>query len=337
MNVFLRIRSLGSSRSLRALPIALMFLLPAFLPAQNVPVTTSGSLSVAGIPPVYNGQYVLQTTDFGFLWLDTVALQGGLVQVESKCGIGLPNSNTGTYVIGDCNGIGDVATLGNLVVARQFNGQCGAATVMCGGDRVDGTGLFAFRLGTWEYLGRTDTDIANSTQRADPLGRTWKVQTVNLRNFTWNVVSTGVGTPTPTPTANLTPTPTPTPGIGGSLWTVAPCRVLDTRNPNGPLGGPALSAGAVRTFVIAGRCGVPSSARAVSVNVTVTQPTAGGSLLAYPAGLAEPLATTINYRAGQTRANNAVVGLNTSGAAAVRCRQGLGTVHMIIDVNGYFQ
>jgi PKD repeat protein len=202
MNVFPQIRLLRGSRPLRALPIALMFLLPAFLPAQNVPVTTSGIVSVAGTLPVYNGQYVLQTTDFGFLWLDTVALRGGLVEVEAKCGIGLPPSDTGIYVIGDCNGIGDVASLGNVVVARQFSGQCGAATDGCFGSRVDGTGLFAFRLGTWEYLGKTTTDISGSTQAADPSGRTWKVQTVNLRSFIW-VPS---GNPNLPPTASATAT-----------------------------------------------------------------------------------------------------------------------------------
>jgi hypothetical protein len=125
--------------------------------------------------------------------------------------------------------------------------------------------------------------------------------------------------------------------VGNSFFTVTPCRVLDTRNSSGPLGGPALSAGAVRTFVIAGQCGIPSSAQSVAVNITVTQPSSAGFLTVYPAGSAVPLASTINYRAGQTRPNNAVVSLGHSGNIAVACGQPSGTVQLILDVSGYFQ
>jgi hypothetical protein len=116
-----------------------------------------------------------------------------------------------------------------------------------------------------------------------------------------------------------------------------PCRVLDTRNPIGPLGGPALSAGTVRTFVIGGQCGVPSSAQSVAVNLTVTESTSGGYLTVYPAGSPIPLASTINFGAGQTRTNNAVVTLGLSGDIAVACGQPSGTVHFILDAAGYFQ
>jgi hypothetical protein len=75
----------------------------------------------------------------------------------------------------------------------------------------------------------------------------------------------------------------------------------------------------------------------VSVNVTITQPTAGGDLRLYPAGSALPPTSTINYRKGQTRANNAVVSLGAAGDLAVQCDQATGIVHFILDVNGYFQ
>jgi hypothetical protein len=73
------------------------------------------------------------------------------------------------------------------------------------------------------------------------------------------------------------------------------------------------------------------------VNLTVTQPTAGGNLRLYPAGQAAPPTSTLNYAAGQTRANNAVVGLGSSGALAVRCSQVEGTTHAVLDVTGYFE
>jgi hypothetical protein len=126
--------------------------------------------------------------------------------------------------------------------------------------------------------------------------------------------------------------PTP-PGF----FTVVPCRVLDTRKPDDPYGGPALVAGSDRTFTIAGQCNIPSTAVAVSVNLTVTQPSAGGNLRLYPAGIPLPLVSTINYAPGQTRANNAIVPLSAEGEMAVRCGQASGTVHFILDVNGYFQ
>jgi hypothetical protein len=121
------------------------------------------------------------------------------------------------------------------------------------------------------------------------------------------------------------------------LFTMTPCRVVDTRNPAGPLGGPALAGGSDRAFVLAGHCGIPLSAAAVSVNVTITQPTAPGDLRTYPGGSPRPLVSTINYSPGQTRANNAVVTLGTAGDLVVRCDQGSGTVQLIIDATGYFQ
>jgi subtilisin family serine protease len=122
-----------------------------------------------------------------------------------------------------------------------------------------------------------------------------------------------------------------------SLYTVTPCRLLDTRGPTGTWGGPALSAGSDRTFPVAGRCGIPSSAKAVSVNVTVTGPTSPGFLTLYAGATPLPLVSTINYSPGQTRANNAVVKLGAAGDLTARCGQGGGTANMVLDVNGYFQ
>lgn len=126
-------------------------------------------------------------------------------------------------------------------------------------------------------------------------------------------------------------------GGGASLHTVSPCRVLDTRGPPGALGGPPLSANTDRTFVLRGQCGVPLSARAVAVNLTVTGATAAGDLRAYPGGTLLPAISSINYSAGQTRANNAVLLLGAGGDIAVRCVQASGSVHFVLDVAGYFE
>jgi hypothetical protein len=134
----------------------------------------------------------------------------------------------------------------------------------------------------------------------------------------------------------LTTIPDPDP-TATSYYTLTPCRVVDTRNPNGPYGGPALTANGDRTFVLGGRCGIPMSAKAAAVNVAVTGATALGGLRLYPAGATLPLATAINYRAWQARANSAVAPLSSSGGIAVHCDQASGTAQVIIDVLGYYQ
>jgi hypothetical protein len=113
--------------------------------------------------------------------------------------------------------------------------------------------------------------------------------------------------------------------------------LVDTRNPDGPLGGPALVARADRTFALAGTCEIPITATALSVNIAVTGATAPGNLRLHPGGTPVPFVSSINYAPGQTRANNAVAPLSASGELAVFCGQASGSVHFILDVNGYFQ
>jgi glucose/arabinose dehydrogenase/PKD repeat protein len=120
--------------------------------------------------------------------------------------------------------------------------------------------------------------------------------------------------------------------------TLNPCRVIDTRGTAGvPIGGPALAGGSTRTFVLTGRCGIPAGTRAVAANLTVTQPTQAGDLRLFPAG-GGATSSSINFRAGQTRANNAVVSLDASGQLSVTCAMaGTSSTHFLLDVVGYFQ
>ena len=146
----------------------------------------------------------------------------------------------------------------------------------------------------------------------------------------------GVGSSQTTRSVTVTAPPVATtPTI---FYPVVPCRLIDTRNPGGPTGGPALAATSARTFPIVGGCGVPSAANAVSGNVTVVSPTAAGFVVAYPGNLAVPQTNVISFRASQTRANNAVVSLATDGTGTIRTWNGsVGTVHFILDINGYFR
>ena len=119
---------------------------------------------------------------------------------------------------------------------------------------------------------------------------------------------------------------------------LTPCRVVDTRNPAGPTGGPALAASATRTFPLAGKCGVPSGAIAVSANVTVTAAAAAGLLRVYPGNIPMPPTSTVNFRAGQTRAVGMILTLATDGTGTVAAKnETAGSAHFIVDVNGYFQ
>ena len=115
---------------------------------------------------------------------------------------------------------------------------------------------------------------------------------------------------------------------------LTPCRVFDTRNSSGA---PTMGPGTSRTFSVAGRCGIPSGARAVAVNVTAV-PTSGGSLTVYAGDLAPPLASFLNFNAGTVRANNGYypLALNGSGTMGV-LNSSPGTLDVILDAFGYFQ
>jgi len=117
---------------------------------------------------------------------------------------------------------------------------------------------------------------------------------------------------------------------------VTPCRVVDTRGPVGPFGGPSLPAASPRSFTIpAGPCtGIPATAAAYSLNITVTNTLGPGFISLYPTGGSAPLVSTLNYVGGQTIANAAIVPSGTS--AAVTAVAGVSGTDLIIDINGYY-
>lgn len=122
------------------------------------------------------------------------------------------------------------------------------------------------------------------------------------------------------------------------FYTVPACRILDTRNPNGPLGGPAIAAGGTRVFYVLPICGVPATARALALNVTVVPGTADGSVTIEP-GDSRPTGTSVvNFRGGVVRANSAIrnVALSGDGSLAVSSASAQ-PVNVILDVTGYFE
>ncbi len=117
---------------------------------------------------------------------------------------------------------------------------------------------------------------------------------------------------------------------------INPCRIADTRGNGftGQYGPPSLSGGPSRNFTLTGRCGIAVAAQAVSLNVTVTNAQGPGFILIYPLGAAQPVVSTLNYSAGQTVANAAVVALGTGGGVTVVA--GVSGTDLILDVNGYY-
>jgi hypothetical protein len=123
-------------------------------------------------------------------------------------------------------------------------------------------------------------------------------------------------------------------GAQMSFYTLAPCRVVDTRPEQSPI-----ASGTVppRSFQLAGVCGIPATAVAVSVNATVVNPTSGGFLTLFPGDIDQPGTSNVNFSAGQTRANNAVVRLSAEGRLGVVAGFATsGAVDFVLDVNGYF-
>jgi hypothetical protein len=136
--------------------------------------------------------------------------------------------------------------------------------------------------------------------------------------------------------ANVTVAPA---GAAVQFYTIVPCRIIDTRNADGPDGGPALQiTGPDRVFPIAGGCGIPPGATSVSVNIAVVAPSFAGHLTIYPGDGVLPATSSINFNVGQTRANNAILPLALGGAGTVKVHNASGAaVNFVLDVNGYFQ
>src|SRR5438067_1098932 len=98
---------------------------------------------------------------------------------------------------------------------------------------------------------------------------------------------------------------------------ITPCRVVDTRNPNGPYGGPEMAPNNPRTFAVQGSpCNIPSNAAGYALNVTVVPDAQLGSLTIWPAGQTQPFVSTLNSD-GRVKANAAIVPAGQGGGVSV--------------------
>ena len=117
------------------------------------------------------------------------------------------------------------------------------------------------------------------------------------------------------------------------FYPVTPCRSVDTRS------GSPLQSGVSQNFPLRGVCGVPAQAGAVALNATVVGPTGDGDLILSDSEGTVPSVATILFRSSVfATANNAIVPLADSNSqlATLATVAGSGTVHLIVDVTGYF-
>ncbi|HEX6868692.1 MAG TPA: hypothetical protein VF119_07790, partial [Candidatus Limnocylindrales bacterium] len=122
---------------------------------------------------------------------------------------------------------------------------------------------------------------------------------------------------------------------GATFVPIAPLRVLDTREGVGLSG--SFVSGTPRSFAVAGVGSIPDDAIAVTGNVTVTGQSSPGYVSITPTETTTPTSSTINFPAGDTRANNLTVSLDTSGElAAVFKGSPTRRVHILLDITGYF-
>jgi hypothetical protein len=121
------------------------------------------------------------------------------------------------------------------------------------------------------------------------------------------------------------------------LVAVTPCRLADTRPAeglSGAFGPPALAAQGIRTVPVpSGRCGIPATARAYCLNVTVVPPGPLAYLTIWPAGQSQPLVSTLNSFEGKVVANAAIVPAGSGGAINVFVTN---LTDAILDVTCYF-
>lgn len=121
-----------------------------------------------------------------------------------------------------------------------------------------------------------------------------------------------------------------------AFYPVTPCRVADTREPAGSLGGPALTAGQTRDFpILSSACAanIPSNVAAYSLNITAIPPAPLGYLTAWPTGQTQPNASVLNAKTGAVTANAAIIPAGSSGDVSIYVKDASG---VIIDINGYF-
>jgi len=218
------------------------------------------------------------------------------------------------------------------------------------------TCTFSLQAGTTTFGANGGTGTIQLT--ASPSGCAWSVTNPAAWVTFQQMSGTGSATIGFSVAANPSASPrTATVSIGGQplsiqqliqpatptrLVTVAPCRLVETRaeynfeGRTGPFGPPFLAAGETRTFVPSASTvcrGIPASARAFVLNVTVQPRGPVDYVTVFPGGDPMPTFYTVRSQDGLVVANSAIVAAGTGGAVSMYASQ---ATDIIIDISGYF-
>lgn len=127
---------------------------------------------------------------------------------------------------------------------------------------------------------------------------------------------------------------------------VPPCRILDTRVAGGQIAANTsrgFDVTAVSNYSFQGgdssNCngvGAAGSFAAAVINFTVVTPAAAGYITVFPFGGTQPLASNLNYAAGDVRGNLAVVRLDQGASANEMSVYTFAQTHLVGDIVGYF-
>ena len=126
---------------------------------------------------------------------------------------------------------------------------------------------------------------------------------------------------------------------GGSVATVVPARVLETRSGSFAktvdglfLSGGRVAAGSTLELLVAGRGGVDAGASAVMLNVTAVRPSGTGWVTVFPCGSERPNASSVNYVAGVVTPNAVLAKVGAGGKV---CLYSEAETDLLVDVNGF--
>ena len=308
---------------------------PAANGGNGVRITTGASGNQIGDGTVTGANRIVSNALAGVLVESGTANSIRANAIYRNGALGIDLAPSGVTANDACDADTGADQLQNFPVISSASSLSGVTTVQ---GSLDSTASSSFTL---DFYANTECDPSGYGQ-----GRIW-LGSVPLSTDPNCFASFEVPLTTASPVQFVTATATDGSGntsefsacipVPAAFYSLTPCRLLDTRGPSGPLGGPALAANADRTFPIAGQCGIPATAKALALTVTVTQPTAQGDLRVHPGGGTLPNTSTMNYAAGQTRASNSIVVLGPSTDFVVRCVQAAGTTHFVADVTGYFE
>ena len=130
-------------------------------------------------------------------------------------------------------------------------------------------------------------------------------------------------------------------GGRSSFTSVPPARLLETRVASGLItvdgqfqGVGFRGGGSVTKVAVVQRAGVPWTARAVALNITVTAPRASGFITVYPCDSERPNASQLNYVAGQTVSASVIA--KVAQASGWVCLFTMSDTDLVVDVNGYY-